>query len=222
MIFKRSLLKGIVFLFVFSAISISLLLSPVILLIPQKYQRLVIIFPSEFYSNSLHELQVSSAASSSNFRYEMWTKAFTEIKESPITGTGIGIPKAQYDLAAEGMNAFNKIDSKTLTEDFMKAGTLHNTFISIAYSFGIPAAILFFIFLILVLLKTYRLTLIYKDELRAVFIFFTLIILNYITQTFMSDIHTNMEFYVFLAIIIKSILVFSKPSPKLEIKPIDR
>jgi O-antigen ligase len=192
MIYKRSLFKGILFLFVFSIISVSVLLSPIILLIPQKYQRLVIIFPSEFYSNSLHELQVSSAASSSNFRYEMWTKAFKEIKETPIVGKGIGIPKAEYDLAAEGLKAFQKIDEKTLIEDFMNAGSLHNAFISIAYTFGIPASILFIVLLILLLLKTYKLTLFYEGELRGVFILFTLIILNYFIQAFGSDIHYSM------------------------------
>ncbi len=152
----------------------------------------------------------SAAAKSSNFRYEMWTKAFDKLKDHPLTGEGIGVPKAQYDLGAEGLGAFQKIDSKILIEDFMNSGSLHNTFVSIAYIFGIPAAIVFFIFLVSLLLRTYRLTQIYTGELKATYVFFTLIILNYIIQTFISDIHYSMEFYLFLAIIIKTTLMAPK------------
>jgi hypothetical protein len=59
-------------------------------------------------------------------------------------------------------------------------------------------------------LKTYRLTQIYEGELRAIYFFFTLVILNYIIQTFISDIHNSMEFYVFIAIIIKTVLLAPK------------
>ncbi|MFO0358012.1 MAG: O-antigen ligase family protein [Sphingobacteriaceae bacterium] len=215
MVYKRSLLQSILFLFLFSVFASALLLSHAILLIPEKYQRLFIIFPSEFYSNSLQTLQKSSAANSSNFRYEMWSKAFLEIKEHPIIGKGIGIPKAQYDLSAQGLSAFQKINSETLIEDFMTAGSLHNAFVSVAYTLGVPAAILFFMFLLICLLKTYKLSMIYTDEMKNVFVFFTLIILNFIIQAFVSDIHLSVEFYVMMAFILKSTLLIERyyPSP---------
>lgn len=210
MIYHRFLIRGIIALLLSSSIIFAVLLSPVVLLVPQKYQRLVVIFPSEFYTGELAKLRASAAAKSSNFRYEMWTKALDKIKEHPLAGEGIGIPKAQYDLGAEGLSAFQKIDSRILIQDFMNAGSLHNTFFSIAYIFGIPAAVIFFIFLFSLLLKTYRLTQIYTGELKAIYFFFTLVILNYIIQTFISDIHNNMEFYVFMAIIIKTVLLAPK------------
>lgn len=210
MIYHKFLIRGIIALIVSSGIIFAILLSPVVLLVPEKYQRLVVIFPSEFYTGELAKLRVSAAAKSSNFRYEMWTKALDKIKQHPITGEGIGVPKAQYDLGAEGLSAFQKIDSKILIEDFMNSGSLHNTFVSIAYIFGLPATLLFFIFLFSLLLKTYRLTQIYEGELKAIYFFFTLVVLNYIIQTFISDIHSNMEFYVFMAIIIKTVLLAPK------------
>jgi hypothetical protein len=210
MIYHRFLIRGIIAMVLCSAILFAILLSPVVLLVPERYQRLVVIFPSEFYTGELAKLRVSAAAKSSNFRYEMWTKAFNKIKQHPLEGEGIGIPKAQYDLGAEGLSAFQKIDSKILIEDFMNSGSLHNTFVSIAYIFGIPAALIFFIFLFSILLKTYRLTQIYEGELKAIYFFFTLVILNYIIQTFISDIHNNMEFYVFMAVIIKTTLLAPK------------
>ncbi len=210
MIYHRVLIRGILLMILSSGIIFALLLSPLVLLVPDKYQRLVVIFPSEFYSGDLAKLRSSAAAKSSNFRYEMWTKAFDKLKDHPLTGEGIGVPKAQYDLGAEGLGAFQKIDSKILIEDFMNSGSLHNTFVSIAYIFGIPAAIVFFIFLVSLLLRTYRLTQIYTGELKATYVFFTLIILNYIIQTFISDIHYSMEFYLFLAIIIKTTLMAPK------------
>lgn len=210
MIYHKFLIRGIIALLLSSAILFAILLSPVVLLVPEKYQRLVVIFPSEFYTGELTKLRASAAAKSSNFRYEMWTKAFEKVKDHPWTGEGIGIPKAQYDLGAEGLSAFQKIDSRILIEDFMNSGSLHNTFVSIAYIFGLPAALIFFVFLFSLLLKTYRLTQIYTGELKAIYFFFTLIILNYIIQTFISDIHNNMEFYVFMALIIKTVLLAPK------------
>lgn len=210
MIYHRFLIRGIAVLILSSGIITALLLSPVVLLVPEKYQRLVVIFPSEFYTGELSKLRASAAAKSSNFRYEMWTKAYDKLKEHPLTGEGIGIPKAQYDLGAEGLSAFQKIDSKILIEDFMNSGSLHNTFFSIAYIFGLPAVSIFFVFLISLLLRTYKLTQIYSGELKATYVFFTLIILNYFIQAFISDIHNSMEFYVFMAIIIKVVMLAPK------------
>jgi len=210
LIYHRFMVRGILVLFLSSGIIAALLLSPVVLLIPEKYQRLFVIFPSEFYTGELAQLKASAAAKSSSFRYEMWAKAFEKIKQHPFMGEGIGIPKAQYDLTAEGMAAFQKIDSKVLIEDFMNSGSLHNTFVSIAYIFGIPALVLFLAFIFTLFLKTYRLTQIYSGELKAVYGFFTLVILNYLIQTFISDIHNSMEFYVFMAVIIKTVLLAPK------------
>jgi len=92
---------------------------------------------------------------------------------------------------------------------------LHNAFVSVAYTLGVPAAILFFMFLLICLLKTYKLSMIYTDEMKNVFVFFTLIILNFIIQAFVSDIHLSVEFYVMMAFILKSTLLIERyyPSP---------
>jgi hypothetical protein len=207
-IHKSFLLRGMGLLSLISAVGISLLLSPLILYIPAKYQRLVIIFPSSFYSGELYQLKESSAANSSNFRYDMWSKASESIRENPLAGKGIGIPKANYDLKAQGLSAFQKIDSAVLIDDFMAAGSLHNAFISIAYIFGLPAAFFFVLFILLLLIKSYSLVQLCAREHKPYFIFITLLVLNFFIQAFVSDIHNSPEFYAFMAIALKSVLEY--------------
>ncbi len=208
---KGYLLRSIGLLFLSAVLGIALLLSPLVLYIPAKYQRLVIVFPSEFYTGKLYELRASSAANSSNFRYDMWKKSAESIREHPLTGKGIGIPKANYDIKAEGLGAFNKIDSEILIEDFMAAGSLHNSFVSIAYIFGLPAALFFILFLITLLLRTYKMSQLADEANKPVFIFLTLLVLNFIFQAFVSDIHNSQEFYALAAILVKSVLAFEYP-----------
>lgn len=207
-IHKGFLLRSIGLLILSAGLGVALLLSPLILYIPAQYQRLVIIFPSEFYTGKLYELRASSAANSSNFRYDMWKKASEAIREKPLTGKGIGIPKASYDLKAEGLGAFNRIDAKILIEDFMAAGSLHNAFVSIAYIFGLPAAVFFLLFLITLLMRTYKMSQLADADHKPFFVFLTLIVLNFIIQAFISDIHNSQEFYALTAIAMKSVLAF--------------
>jgi O-antigen ligase len=210
LIYHRFLIRGLFLMMFISVLLFAALLSPLVLLVPAKYQRLVVIFPSEFYSGALAKLRSSAAAKSSDFRYEMWGKAVIKIKENPWSGTGIGIPKAQYDLGAEGLSAFQKIDSKILIEDFMNSGSLHNTYVSIAYIFGLPATIFFIVFLFSLLLKIYKLAQSKDVELKTFYYYFTLILIFFIIQSFISDIHNSIEFYAFAAIITKVVLLGPK------------
>lgn len=200
---KGLLARSIGMMILIGGVGIALFLSPVILYIPAKYQRLFIIFPSEFYTGKLHELSTSSAANSSSFRYNMWKKASEAILENPLTGNGIGVPQGNYNLKAEGLGAFNNIDSKTLVEDFMATGSLHNAFITIAYVFGLPAAFFFISFLITLLMSIYKMSQLADNEHKPYFVFLTLIILNFIIQAFISDIHNSQEFYALTAIAMK-------------------
>jgi O-antigen ligase len=205
---KKLLFKSIGLMILITFISIALFLSPIILYVPAKYQRLVIIFPSEFYTGKLYELKASSAANSSSFRYNMWKKASKAILKKPLMGNGLGIPIGNYDLKAEGLGAYRWIDSSTLVEDFMAAGNLHNTFISIAYTFGIPAAFFFLFFLITLLMRIYKMSQLTDDENKPFFVILTVIILNFIIQAFISDIHNSQEFYALAVLALKSVLAF--------------
>jgi O-antigen ligase len=209
-IYKKFLGRSI-FVLCIASISIGfILLSPLILLVPEKYQRLVIIFPSEFYIGPLKKIAVSAAASSSDFRYEMWTKAKKEIGDHIIFGKGLGIPNAPYDLSLNGgMKTFQKIPQSTLINDFMTTGNLHNTFISIAYIMGLPALFFFICFVIFLLVKTYRISLNATGVYKNIFTFFSLIILHFLILACISDIHFQVEFYVLIAVIMKASFIYA-------------
>ena len=209
----------------FSLLPVSLFivfsLSPLVSYVPTKFQRLFVIFPSEFYSGSLKkELKNSSAASSSNFRYEMWSKAVVEMPDNLLIGKGFGVPKAKYELDKSGMDAFRKISSKTLTEDFMTTGGLHNTYVSIAFIMGIPAFLFFSYGFIKLIIRTYLRSLKLTEKLKRQMTFFTLILIYYFIKSVISDIYFELDFFAFLAIIFKTVYIFNgqKDSLNTEIK----
>lgn len=185
-------------------------LSPFVSYVPTKFQRLFVIFPSEFYSGSLQELKNTSAASSSNFRFEMWSKATSEIPDNLWIGKGFGIPKANYYLDKKGMDAFQKVPSETLINDFMNTGGLHNTFVSIAFIMGIPAFLLFIYGFIILIKNTYLKSLILTGKFKRQMIFFTLILIYYFIKSIISDIYFELDFFAFLAIIFKTVYIYSE------------
>lgn len=183
-------------------------LSPLVFYVPAKFQRLFVVFPSEFYTGSLKQLKQTSAASSSNFRYEMWSKAIAEMPDNVVIGKGLGVPKAEYSFDNKGMNAFREVSSKTLISDFMNTGGLHNTFISIAFIMGIPAFILFFYFFSKLIIEAYSTSLQLNEKYRKQMIFFTLILIYYLIKSIISDIYIELDFFAFLAIIFKTVYIY--------------
>lgn len=205
-IFGKSLLLSLIPICLFIAFA----LSPLVFYVPAKFQRLFVIFPSEFYSGSLKELKKTSAASSSNFRYEMWSKAATEIPDNLLIGKGFGIPKAKYELNKNGMETFRSIPSETLINDFMTTGGLHNTFVSIAFIMGIPAVFFFTFAFIKLISKTYLESLTLTGKFKQQMIFFSLILVYYFVKSIISDIYFELDFFAFLAIILKTVYIYSE------------
>ncbi|MES2284325.1 MAG: O-antigen ligase family protein [Bacteroidota bacterium] len=193
-------------------------LSPLVFYVPVKFQRLFVVFPSEFYTGSLRQLKKTSAASSSNFRYEMWSKAISEIPDNVLIGKGLGVPKAEYSFDRKGMDAFREVSSKTLISDFMNTGGLHNTFVSIAFIMGIPAFILFFYFFLKLTIAAYSTSLKLKEKYRMQMFFFTLILIYYLIKSIISDIYFELDFFAFLAIIFKTVYIYKGHKTALSIK----
>lgn len=201
-ILGKSMILSIIPIFFYITIS----LSPLIYYIPTQFQRLFIIFPSDYYGPQFEYLSNSSAASSSNFRYEMWSKAIPEIVANPILGKGFGIPKAKYEFGKEGINAFRKVSQETIISDFIATGGLHNTYISIAYIMGIPAALFFLYGFFKLLIRSYLRTIQMENNLlKKQMTFFTLILIYYLVKSIISDIHFELDFFAFFAIIFKTI-----------------
>lgn len=193
-------------------------LSPLVLYVPTKFQRLFIIFPSEFYSGSLNQLKNTSAASSSNFRYKMWSKAASEIPDNLWIGKGFGIPKGKYELDKSGMDAFRKNSSKTETNDFMTTGGLHNTYVSIAFIMGIPALFFFIYGFIQLIIRTYFDSIVVNEKIKKQMTFFTLILIYYFIKSIISDIYFELDFFAFLAIIFKTVYGYRGSENRMEKK----
>lgn len=183
-----------------------ILLSPFILLIPQKYQRLFIIFPPHYYTGKLAEFSNSAAASSTNFRLDIWERAIKKIKDSPFLGNSFDAPQADYNFQGSSLEGFKKIPTETLHNDFLVTGSLHNTFISIAYLLGLPALLCFIYFLIRLIWKHYRNSWIYTDMDKNISLFIFLILIYYFVAAMATDLLFNLEFFLFLAVALKMVL----------------
>lgn len=184
-------------------------LSPLVLYVPGSLQRLFIIFPSQYYTGHMRELRNSSAASSSDFRFEMWSKAITEMPDHLWTGNGLGVPKAAYDFGEEGLAAFQRIPQEILIKDFMNVGGLHNTFISIAYVMGILAFVFFLLGFVGLISSTYLRSFVSNSERKNQMLFFTMVLLYYFVKALISDIYFELDFFAFLTIGFKT--VFENP-----------
>jgi O-antigen ligase len=179
--------------------------SPLILYIPASLQRVFIIFPKEFYSGSLRSLENSAAANSSTFRYEMWKLALPEIAKHPLAGKGFSVPKQTYSFSEEGMTSFQTKSTDILYYDFMAGGQLHNTFVSMAYIMGIPAALIFFAAFIGVIFRTYRYYLLYESQYQPYLKFLLLLLFSSLLSSMLGDLHFDLIFFIFLAIALKTL-----------------
>jgi O-antigen ligase len=208
---NKVLVRSFFYMLIGIVLFIGFTLSPLILYIPEKMQRVFIIFPSEFYSGALKELARSSAASSSNFRMNMWVSAIPDIINNMWLGNGFGIVKGNYSFSNHDLSAFQKIKPQIMLHDIKANGNLHNTFISILYMMGLPALLSFIYVFLKLILKTYSISI--KAIANIDYLqFFVLILLNFLISSFMGDVYLSMDFFIFLAIIIKSV-AFLKEAP---------
>lgn len=200
--------KSLIFLVLGITFALYLLLTPIVLLVPEKFQRLVIVFPPEYYTGKLAPLAKSAAASSSDFRLQIWSMAIDKIKERPILGNSFEAPVAKYDFEGDLLKGFQKIPSDVLNNDFLRTGSLHNTFFSIAYLIGVPALLLFLYFFTKLIWAHYRKSLRLDSVKRDVSIFIVIVLLNYFLAAMAGDIIFDLQFFLFVAISIKVLLFY--------------
>jgi O-antigen ligase len=208
---KRGFLgKSLIIMAMCVSMAYYVLLSPLILLVPEKYQRLVIIFPPEFYTGELAELAESAAASSTSFRIELWTRALTGIEAHPIIGNSFDAPQANYNFEGDILQGFRKIPTEILYHDFLVTGNLHNTFVSVAYILGIPALVFFAYFFLRIIWSHYRKSRKIAFPERGISLFFSIIMINYFIVALVSDLIFNLEFFLLLAMAVKILLFHYK------------
>lgn len=211
---RKALGKSLLVIAAGIVLALYLLLTPIVLLVPEKFQRLVIIFPPEYYTGELAPLGKSAAASSSNFRLEIWTMAVEKIKERPLIGNSFKAPVASYDFEGDLLKGFQKIPSDVLNKDFLRTGSLHNTFMSIAYLLGIPALVFFLYFFTGLIGTHYRKSQWLQGTKRRVSIFIVIMLLNYFVAAMAGDIIFDLQFFLFLAISLKALLFYYNEPPQ--------
>ncbi|MBX2895002.1 MAG: O-antigen ligase family protein [Cyclobacteriaceae bacterium] len=187
-----------------------ILTTPVILLIPEKYQRLVIVFPPEYYTGKLAHLSESAAAASTSFRLNIWNMALKKIEEHPLIGNGFQAPMADYNFEGDILEGFQKIPAEILERDFLITGNLHNTFFSIAYLFGVPAFLFFLFFFARLIWLHYNKSTILDGYNRKVAIFITLVLIQYFITTLTSDVIYDLQFFFTLAVAVKIYIFYYK------------
>lgn len=202
--------RSLVLIAICVALASYVLLSPVILFMPERFQRLVIIFPPEYYTGQLAEIAESAAASSTSFRIDLWTRALSGIQAHPLIGNSFEAPQASYNFEGDILEGFRKIPTETLHNDFLITGNLHNNFFSIAYILGIPALIFFTYFFLRIIWSHYKKSLKMVLSKREISLFFTIVMINYFIVALVSDLIFNLEFFLLLAIAVKLLLFHYK------------
>ncbi len=205
---RKVLGKSIVILTISAFGFFYLLLSPVILLVPERYQRLVILFPPEYYTGKLAHLSESAAASSSSFRQDIWSRASVKIAEHPLIGNSFDAPKADYNFGGDLMQGFQKIPTDILHNDFLVTGSLHNTFFGIAYLLGIPALILFVWFLFRLTWLHYKMSMRFGEMKKRVALFITILLINYIVFAMVTDLIFDLQFFLTFAVALKILFFY--------------
>lgn len=200
--------KSLVFLIIGVILSTYILLSPIILLVPERYQRLVIIFPPEYYTGKLSELANSPAASSTAFRLELWEMSLEKIKKKPLVGNSFGIPEADYSFEGNSLKSFQKIPKEILYNDFLMTGSLHNTLFSIAYLLGIPALFAFAYVLARLIWAHYKKSIVFDARKKQIAIFITLCLINQAITALVTDLLFDLTFFVLIAIALKVFLFY--------------
>lgn len=200
--------KSLVFLIIGVILSTYILLSPIILLVPERYQRLVIIFPPEYYTGKLASLSDSPAASSTAFRLELWEMSIKKIKENPWIGNSFGIPQADYSFEDNSLKSFQKIPKEILYNDFLMTGSLHNTLFSIAYLLGIPALIVFVYVLARLIWIHYKKSIVFDAKKKLAAIFITICLINQAITALVTDLLFDLTFFVLIAIALKMFLFY--------------
>lgn len=120
-------------------------------------------------------------------RLTAWIIAMDGINQNPFFGNGVqnsynpGVGEDEYHF-----------------ESLVYSGGLHNVFFSLAYTWGIPACILFLIMIIMAITYTFKE---YLKERNVYFGFLTFYLMASFAQGFMGDIHYDYFFMLIFGLV---------------------
>jgi len=134
----------------------------------------------------------SSADWSSMSRLLMWHGGIKGIKEKPLVGQGLKNPFAGIDKST--LTFEEKIDIEAL----VGTGYLHNSYLSLAYVAGIPAAFVFLAFVLNLIRKSYWLS---QRSHEPTYSLLLILSLHWFTISFVSDAYMSSGFLLFAGLV---------------------
>jgi hypothetical protein len=155
-------------------------------LIPEEYSRIVEFGDTSIITSALEsgagasrfkDPVMSEAAGSSLFRLMLWAVAIESIVQNPLLGAGVSPPESFYLVSR----------NEALPDQMiLQSGNLHNTMLSLAYVWGIPAMVVFFVLWIGGLKKSYYL---FTTRGYPLYVFLLLYFSAQLLESFAGDIH---------------------------------
>lgn len=184
-IVKRRLVQTLLAVMAVGGILFVVSTSNAIDLLPDSVRRVFLLVPSEAISNPVELNSGESAMASTSWRMVIWLMAAENILERPWFGNGFGVPFGDPEL--------HEMQVSTMSHDFMVMGNAHNSFISIAYLMGIPAALCFLLWLVNLFIGMYKAVLARADKIS---LWLLLVLLSSVIGAFVSDVHTGAGFCI--------------------------
>ena len=134
----------------------------------------------------------SSADWSSMSRLLMWHEGIKGVIEKPLVGQGLKNPFAGIDK--NSLTVEEKMDVEALLE----TGYLHNSYFSLAYIAGIPAAFVFLAFVLSLIRKSYQLS---QRSREPAYGLLLILSLHWFTISFVSDAYMSYGFLIFAGLV---------------------
>jgi len=147
--------------------------------------------------SAAQQLAASSADWSSMSRLLMWHEGIKGVMEKPLVG---GIDKNSLT-----------VEEKMNVEALLETGYLHNSYFSLAYIAGIPAAFVFLAFVLSLIRKSYQLS---QRSPEPAYGLLLILSLHWFTISFVSDAYMSYGFMMFAGLVFShhEILIREKPS----------
>lgn len=141
-------------------------------------------------------------------RLMLWTQALSSIPQNPWLGRGLG------DLYAGESKSSVTTQEMMSNKALLETGDLHNTYVSIAYTFGIPALLAFVVLVGTAAIYSYRLASLSAGEYAFIFVYFGSLLI----QGLAGDIYFDYQFMMILGMIYSRYSLLKKNSAPLRLE----
>lgn len=169
--------------------------------VPNEFQRVFDFGRIDMLSYALREIGAehinldvfarSEADYSTIGRLTLWTEALSSIPHNPWLGRGVGalyVGESKSSITAQQMMS---------NQALLESGDLHNTYISLAYTFGIPALLMFLVLVARGTVYSRKLALLSQSEYAFIYVYFV----SLLVQALAGDLYFDYQFMFILGMI---------------------